>query len=215
MKFHGDVDFASAESALGQIKQPGIGLETSFPESPIVGRIVFVSEQVWICVALSTGIPVWVPMTNKRDTHVHTQSSTSATWAIAHNLNTVNPIVQIYDDTTQKLIIPDDVAIVDNNNVTATFSISLTGRAIVMYGDPTIGVVEGALVLQPDQVTFTHTQSVGSTAWVVTHNLGYYPITRVFLSTDVEIQPLSIVHDSIFQTTISFSSAQTGRAKFV
>ena len=84
-----------------------------------------------------------------------------------------------------------------------------------MYSDPTIGIVGGAQVLQPDQVTFTHTQTGSSTAWVVTHNLGYYPIVRVFLGTNLEIQPQTIIHDSIFQTTITFSSAQVGTAKFV
>ncbi len=214
MRFYGDIKFDGSEGTLGQIVQPGISTETTFPENAQVGRIVFVNERVWIMAALNNGNPVWVPLTNKIDTYVHNQNTAASTWTVDHNLNTTSPMVQVFDDATQKLIIPGDVEVTSNNQVVITIGTAITGRAIVMFGDPTIGVVAGAQVLQPAQMTYTHTQSTGSTAWVVKHNLGYNPIVRVFDSTGTEVQPASIIHDSIFQTTIQFSSSFTGTARF-
>lgn len=215
MDFYGDVKFTGLESSLGQIIKPGFEAETSFPESATVGRIVFVDRRVWMAVGTTTNSElIWVPLTNKLDTYTHTQTSASTTWTIDHNLNTTSPIVQVYDGTTQKLIIPDDVEVTSNNQVVVTLSNAITGRATVMYGDPTVGVVGGAQVLQPDQMTFEFEQGAAATSWVIVHNLGFNPIVRVFESTgDEEIQPLSIVHDSIFQVTIQFSSATAGRAR--
>jgi hypothetical protein len=53
-----------------------------------------------------------------------------------------------------------------------------------------------------------------SDTWTVIHGLGYYPITRVFIGNQ-EVQPLSITHDSVNQTTIRFTTSQVGTAKFI
>jgi len=215
MDFYGDVKFSGNENALGQLIKPGMEAETSFPESAQVGRIVFVNQRVWMAVGLSGSDLIWVPLTNTLDTYTHTQTASATTWTINHNLNTTSPIVQVYDSATQKLIIPDDVEVTSNNQVVVTLGIAATGRATILYGDPTIGVVNGAQVLQPDQMSFEQAFS-SSTAWVVVHNLGYNPIVRVFEGTgDQELQPLSIVHDSIFQVTVQFSSVQAGRVRLV
>ncbi len=215
MRFFGDIKFDGNEVSLGQLVQPSIKSETSFPESAQIGRIVFVNQRVWMMVNMNGIDPVWVPLTNTIDTYVFTQPSPATTWTITHGLNTTTPLVQLYDDATQKMTIPQDVEVTSNNQVIVTFAIPISGRCIVMYGDPTIGVVNGAQVLQPNQVTYTWTQYSPLLQWVIKHNLGYYPIVRVFDFSGEEILPLSVVDNSITQTTITFSAATNGTARFV
>lgn len=198
MKHFGDVALQSGCAAI-------LKSETAFPSSPTAGRIVFVDKRVWICAELSGGQPIWVPLTNQIDTYLHTQQTSSDTWTITHNLNTGTPLVQVYD-TTNKLVIPGDVEVTDNNNVSVTFGTAVSGRAIVMYGSITGSEVP--------TYAFTYTQTTLATTWVIPHNLGYYPIVRVFVGGD-EIQPQSIVHDSLFQTTITFSTSRTGIARLI
>lgn len=201
MDFYGDINLLDNE-----MQKMVMQTETTFPEVPTVGRIIFVNKRVYICVELISGLPTWVPLTNEINTYLHNQSTASATWSIAHNLKTATPLVQIYD-SNQKMIIPDEVTIVDNNNVTVTLGTSDVGRAVIMFGDLSGG--------EKNTFSYTHTQTNTSATWVVTHNLGYYPVVRVFLNTGEEIQPTSIVHDSLMQTTITFSSTRVGTARFV
>ena len=75
------------------------------------------------------------------------------------------------------------------------------------------------LILQYKQgtltVNFEHNQSSPSLSWAINHNLEYYPIIRVYTSTGEEIQPESIIHNSVNQATITFTSASTGTAVLV
>lgn len=61
------------------------------------------------------------------------------------------------------------------------------------------------------------------TEWVITHNLGYYPMIRVYSTTtdgnDLwekrdELIPLQVIHNSIYQVTIVFSTPETGTVAF-
>lgn len=198
MKFYGDATLQLGSAIVAS-------QESTLPESPTVGRIVFVNKRVWIAVELVGGVPTWVPLTNEISTYVHNQLTTSAVWTVTHNLNTTTPLVQVYDDQ-YKLFIPNEVTPLSNNQVQITLDAATAGRAVVMFGDSTTGLSKSA-------VAYTHTQTTLSSTWVVTHGLGYYPIVRVFVGSQ-EIQPASIVHDSIFQTTITFSEGKTGYARF-
>lgn len=200
MDFHGNINLLNNEMQKMVWQQ-----EATFPETPIVGRIAFVQKKAWICVEILSGLPVWVQLTNEIDTYVHRQDTAALTWTVTHNLNTVNPVVQIYDDE-HKMIIPDRVEPIDNNSVLITLAVANTGTAVVMYGDITGG--------SASEAAYTHTQTNPATSWVIPHNLGYFPVVRVFVGNN-EIQPTSIVHDSIFQTTITFATVQTGIARLV
>lgn len=102
-------------------------------------------------------------------------------------------------------MIPDDVVINSNNSLTVLFGSPVSGTSVVMYGD-----ITGA---QKPAYQFTHIQTELSSSWVVNHALGYYPIVRVFIGTS-EVQPMSIVHNTINQTTITFSQSYVGQAVF-
>lgn len=201
MKFYGDINLLDNE-----MQAMVLQMETNFPTVPVVGRIVFKNKRVYICAELPGGIPAWVPLTNEIDTYIHTQSTASTTWTITHNMKTGTPLVQAYD-TNQQLIIPDTITIVDNNTVTLTVASAVAGRAIVMYGSITGGTSN-------ETPSYEHYQTTPATTWVIPHGMGYYPIVRVFVG-GTEIQPLSIIHDSAFQTTITFSSVTAGYAKLV
>lgn len=63
-----------------------------------------------------------------------------------------------------------------------------------------------------------HTQAVPSTTWVINHNLGRQPLVDVYIDYNGSVQkvsPLSIVHTTDNQLTITFSTARTGGATLV
>ena len=213
MKIHGNLDFQN----VNEIQRAKMEVETSLISSPEVGRLAFVDSKVYICIEATT--PIWVPMTNVITSYIHTQDTSSETWNVAHNLNTGTPIVMVYDDQPD-YIIPADIEPTDNNNLTISFSTGngTAGKAIVSTGGESnfFGVTSAdSDLLAGDQQTFLHTQTSGSSSWVVQHGLGYYPIVRVFTAANVEILPAEVIHNSKFTTTINFSSNQTGRARFV
>lgn len=55
------------------------------------------------------------------------------TWSVNHNLDTLNPIAQAYDEDGYQ-IIPQTVRIVDADNVQMTFPQSVSGSAVVAKG---------------------------------------------------------------------------------
>lgn len=73
-----------------------------------------------------------------------------STWVVDHNLNTVNAIVQVYDNDNYQ-IIPQTLRITDNNNVTITFESARSGYVVVANGGHIVsGSVEwGSLINKP------------------------------------------------------------------
>ena len=61
---------------------------------------------------------------------------------------------------------------------------------------------------------FTYEVTSATSVWIVSHQLGYIPIVRTYLSTGEEIIPESVVTTQ-YTTVITFSSPQTGVAKIV
>jgi len=64
----------------------------------------------------------------------HVQSTTSTTWNVQHNLHTSSPVVDCWIDQAGTLtkIIPLSVDVVDEDNVTITFSSVRAGEAFVV-----------------------------------------------------------------------------------
>ena len=201
MDFYGNINLLNNE-----MQKMVLQLETNFPTVPVVGRIVFKNKRVYICAEILAGVPAWIPLTNEIDTYIHVQATASTTWTITHNLKTGTPLVQIYD-TDQRMVIPNEITIIDNNTVTITVTSVMAGRAVVMYGSITGGSSN-------ETPSYEHYQTSPATTWTIPHGLGYYPIVRVFVGS-TEIQPASIVHNSAFQTTITFSAVTAGYARLV
>jgi hypothetical protein len=57
----------------------------------------------------------------------------SSTWVVTHNLNTVNPIAQVYDNSDYQ-IIPQTLRITDANTITITFPTQESGYVVVAKG---------------------------------------------------------------------------------
>jgi hypothetical protein len=188
-----------------ELQETVFQVETNFPALPVPGRLVFKDQILYICIAISTGTPVWVPLTNEIDSYEHVQSSTSGQWTIYHGLNTTLPSVQVYG-SDNRVVYPDDIEVVSNNIVKVYFTNASTGRAVVLTGGNTGN----------PRATYSaeYTQTVPSDTWVIQHNLGYAPIVRIFVGNE-EIQPLSITHDSVFQCTVKFSQAFVGQARLI
>jgi hypothetical protein len=202
MKVYGHVDFNR-----NKVMNAMILMENgpNFPQDPEVGLMVFKNKILYICVDITDGIPVWAPLTQEINVYMHNQTEAAAVWTIDHNLQTTYPIVQCIG-SDNKVILPDEVEIVSNNQVKVYFGVAQTGRASVLIGN-TEGNTRPA-------TAYTYDQTTPASTWVVVHNLGYNPIIRVFIGNQ-EVQPLSIVHDSISQTTVTFSSAQVGYVRCI
>ena len=73
------------------------------------------------------------------------------TWTVNHNLDTLAPLVQAYDEDDYQ-IIPQTVRIVDENTVTLTFPNSVSGSAVVANGGSLVsGSVDAANVTGFDE----------------------------------------------------------------
>lgn len=64
----------------------------------------------------------------------HTQTTSSSTWTISHNLNTTAIVIDVFVDDSGDLkkILPNTVVHTDDNTCTVTFTSNRTGRARVI-----------------------------------------------------------------------------------
>ncbi len=200
MKSFGHIDLNQNE-----LQQAVLQVETNFPATPVVGRLVFKGGIVYICLDIEEGTPVWIPLTNEISSYSHVQSTSSDEWVINHNLLSTLPSVQVYD-ADNRIVFPDDIEIISNSQIKVTFGAAITGRATLLVGSD-VGVMHPA-------VAFEYTQTSLSSTWVVRHYLGYYPATRVFVG-NTEIFPDTITHDDLFQTTLTFTSPVMGVARML
>lgn len=200
MRVVGDLD-------LGGNTLYGVTIENTdnYPVSPKPGRFIFKDKRAMMCVEISGGIPVWVPLSQEISMKVHSQTESASTWVIPHDFNTTNVMVQVLDIHNLTMV-PQAIDTSVVNQVTIDFGgSSVPGKAILMTGS-----IEGTA-----RPLYAYTQDFTSaTTVVVTHGLGYYPILRVFIG-NYEVQPASVVHDSTTQATITFSSPQTGTVRCI
>lgn len=200
MKFFGDINLQQNE-----LQQAVIQIEDGFPVNPKVGRMANVNHILYLCVSLTDGLPLWVPMTRELTMYTHTQSEAADEWTINHGLNTVGVQTQVFD-ATGRVLIPDDIFVSTSNQVVVSWNTPITGRAVILSGHQD-GMVKPTY-------SFTHYQNPAASTWNITHNLGHNPIVRVFVGNS-EVQPSSVVHNSLNEMTITFSAPLAGVAKLV
>jgi hypothetical protein len=130
------------------------------------------------------------------------QSSAATTWSFTHNLNTRNPIVQVYD-TDYKQIIPNDIVGTGVNTAEIRFDYAQAGYVVMSNG--------GGLYVTGS--TSELVQTVGATTWSFTHNLNSkYVNFEVYDSNDYVIIPAGIRVLTTNTAELYFAYAQTGRA---
>jgi hypothetical protein len=194
MRFNGHIDLAG-----NSLQRVNFEEVENFPTNPTPGRTIFKDGRVQICISISGGIPIWIPLTQELTSFVHDQTELSSVWVIAHPFNHALPTVQIVDENSF-VITPNEIDLSVINEVTVTFGTAIRGKAVL-----TLGALDGL-----PKPAFAFEQAFTSqTTVVVNHALGYEPITRIFIG-QYEVQPLTLVHNSTTQLTITFATAQTG-----
>jgi hypothetical protein len=200
MKFFGHANLQQNE-----LQRAVIPLNTNFPTTPVVGELAFTNSILYICVSVADDLPVWVPLTREITLYTHNQSTSSTKWTITHDLNTTSVLVNVYD-AANKMVIPSDISVDSPSQITVSLNTEMTGRAVVLSGH-----FDGNV---KPTYAFTYYQTDSSTTWTIVHGLGYQPIVRVFIGNQ-EVQPLSIVHDSVNQVTITFTTPQVGVVRLI
>jgi ribosomal protein L35AE/L33A len=130
------------------------------------------------------------------------QSNAATTWSFTHNLNTINPIVQVYDLTNSQ-IIPNQIVGMNNSTAEIRFDYAQAGYAVASNG--------GGLYVTGS--TSTLVQTVGAVTWSFTHNLNNkYNTYEVYDDNDYVLIPSAIKALTNNTAELYFSGPQTGRA---
>lgn len=200
MKIHGNVNLVQNE-----LQNVVMTLDTAFPVSPRVGQLVFKDKILYICISIEGGTPVWVPLTKEITSYTHIQTTASNTWTFSHNLNTSDLSVTVYD-TLNRVVIPGNVSIDSDSQVTVTFAAAVMGKVVLVAGQ-----TDGNI--RPDYA-YEFYQTSPAATWTIAHGLNRYPVVRVFVG-NAEVQPASIVFPDMNTVTITFNSPLTGQAKLI
>ena len=131
-----------------------------------------------------------------------TQSVAATTWSFTHNLNTRNPLLQVYDSTNHQLI-PLDIIGSDPNQATIYFDVAESGYAVASNG--------GLLTVNGSTARLDQTTS--AVTWSFQHNLATkYPNFIIYDSTDNVVIPAGIYAVSDMAAEIYFAFPSTGVA---
>jgi len=132
---------------------------------------------------------------------IHTQLTASTTWSFNHSLNTLTPLLQVYD-TNYEQIIPNEIVSIDAFSSEIRFDYTQAGYAVASTGGITITGSTPRLV-----------QTVAATTWSFAHNLGTkYPGFEVFDSNDDVVVPAGIHVVDENNAEIYFAIPSTGIA---
>jgi cytoskeletal protein CcmA (bactofilin family) len=139
-------------------------------------------------------------------TSTMTQSVAATTWSFTHNLNTRNPLLQVYDSTNSQ-IIPFAVIGSDPNQATIYFDVAESGYAVASNG--------GLLTVNGSTARLDQTTS--AVTWSFQHNLATkYPNFIIYDSTDNVVIPAGIhaVNDMTAEIYFAFPSTGVAIANF-
>lgn len=130
VKVYADLEFAqNAKFILSNV--------SSFPVSPVAGEMAFKDGVLWLYAAIN-GTSAWYPLTNSENAYTHTQSVSSTTWTVTHNLNSENFIFNVFDDNGNVLYA--DVDITDANTIVVNLTEATTGHVVVIADAASYGI---------------------------------------------------------------------------
>ena len=139
-------------------------------------------------------------------TSTMTQSIAATTWSFTHNLNTRNPLLQVYDSTNSQ-IIPYAVIGSDPNQATIYFDVAESGYAVASNG--------GGLTVSGSTARLDQTSA--AVTWSFTHNLATkYPNFEIWDSNDNIVIPGGVhaVNDMTAEIYFAFPSTGVAIASF-
>jgi hypothetical protein len=135
-------------------------------------------------------------------TATFTQSIAATTWSFTHNLNTRNPLLQVYDSTNSQ-VIPFDIVGTDPNQATIYFDTAESGFAVASNG--------GGLTVSGSTARLDQTSA--AVTWSFTHNLATkYPNFEIWDSNDDVVIPAGIHAVNDMTAEIYFAFPTTGVA---
>jgi hypothetical protein len=128
----------SASHLIGFNDPPPVTVSGSAPTDSVeVGDLWYnnTNGNTYIYQSAST----WVPISadggggSNGATRRFTRSATAQPWVLNHNFNTTDVFVQVYDQFGNA-VIPRDISLTDDNNVTLYFDAIVAGKAIITTG---------------------------------------------------------------------------------
>jgi hypothetical protein len=135
-------------------------------------------------------------------TVTHTQLTASNTWTFNHSLNTLTPLLQVYDLGYEQ-IIPNEIVSIDAFTSEIRFDYTQAGYAVASSG--------GGLVVTGSTPRLV--QTVAATTWSFAHNLGtQFPGFEVFDQNDYVVIPAGIYAIDENNAEIYFATPSTGVA---
>ena len=135
-------------------------------------------------------------------TATFTQSVAATTWSFTHNLNTRNPLLQVYDSTNSQ-VIPFNIVGTDPNQATIYFDTAESGFAVASNG--------GGLTVSGSTARLDQTSA--AVTWSFTHNLATkYPNFEIWDSNDDVVIPAGIHSVNDMTAEIYFAFPTTGVA---
>jgi len=96
---------------------------------PLNVKLKFYIEGIWYVIISDLTAGAITP--SGLGKYIHNESAPALTWTITHGLNTASPLVGVWDSSNQ-LILPDTVTVIDTNHVTLTFLVAQSGQAIIV-----------------------------------------------------------------------------------
>jgi len=115
--------------------------------------------------------------------YIHTQASTNTTWSISHNLNTLTPLVTVYNSSYYQ-IIPEEVYSLNTDTTLVYFPMPISGYAILSKGSG--AAVSASYALTASYALNSPSSSYkidlsGSSSYNINHNLNEdYPVVQVY-----------------------------------
>lgn len=105
--------------------------------------------------------------------YLHTQSTSSASWVVTHNLNNSQPIISVFDNANTQ-IVPENITINSANQLTVTFSTAIQGFVRVaggsISGDSFDNIVFASTADDlPAAITGVRTLAAGVTYFITDH----------------------------------------------
>lgn len=117
---------------------------------------------------------------------------------VLHNFGDSEPLVFVYDDDN-KIIIPDEVEVVSNQEIKVTLSSSSSG-VVVVYGGTGVNNA------------YYSSEFLNNTTWNVEHNLNQkYVTVQCIDNNDKKIEPLDVEYVDENNLIVTFSNNTTGK----
>ncbi len=101
---------------------------TSFPAEPRHGEAVLKDGALWVYATIS-GVSTWYPLTNKKNSYVHTQAVEAFQWTINHGLGTDDVVYAAYDMAGNIMVA--NRTPVNGDTFRLNFTSAVAGRVVV------------------------------------------------------------------------------------